>query len=277
MAAMEHPRVRFFSTRAPWLAALAAAALLSGCQGQGPEAPRSDGPRPSWEVQTLADPGLPRRSEPELARCAAAIGLAPERNQPADPTNFGERQPADAFGRAVPAGPALIVLHETVIDEAQTLALFRTPHPNDNDQVSYHLVINPAGDRLRIVPDANRAYGAGMSAFGDFTVRIRPTSVGSVNNVALHLALVSPADGRGDTPGHSGYTDAQYRSAAAQVLLWQARFGIPLSRLTTHAAVDRSHSRYDPRSFRWDQFMAHYRLAAKACGFTAYDTERATY
>ncbi|MFN6352316.1 MAG: N-acetylmuramoyl-L-alanine amidase, partial [Cyanobacteriota bacterium] len=109
-------------------------------------------------------------------------------------------------------------------------------------------------------------------AFGDFAVRIRPTSVGSINNIALHLSLVTPPDGRGNTPAHSGSTPAPYQAAAGQVLLWQARWGIPLNRLTTHAAVDRSRSRYDPRSFRWDRFEEAWKAAATTCGFTAYDT-----
>jgi N-acetyl-anhydromuramyl-L-alanine amidase AmpD len=138
------------------------------------------------------------------------------------------------------------------------------------------MLVDIGGRRLRVVDDDKRAYGAGMAAWGDMTVRIRPTSVGSINNLALHLGLESPADGRGDTASHSGYSDAQYRSAAAQVLLWQARFGIPLSRVTTHAAVDRSRSRYDPRSFRWARFDAAWQKAAKTCGFEVYDTGRAT-
>jgi N-acetyl-anhydromuramyl-L-alanine amidase AmpD len=175
----------------------------------------------------------------------------------------------------VPHRPQLIVLHETVLPVEATLRYFATAHPRDEDQASYHLLVDRQGRRLRIADDGARAFGAGMSAFGDFTVRTRPEAVGSINNVALHLGLESPPDGRGDAPAHSGYTPQQYASTAAQVLLWQARFGIPLSRLTTHAAVDRSRSRYDPRSFRWDRFDAAYRKAAERCGFTAYDTGQA--
>ncbi len=253
---------------------LATAALLlplaSGC-----------GPKPGWQVQELPDAGLPRLSEAELAGCEARLraelGLGEELARPADATNFGERQGEDAFDRPVPHQPALIMLHETVLSAPATVRLFQTPHPKDEDQVSYHLLIDRAGQRLRIVPDGKRAYGAGMSAFGDMTVRIRPTSVGSINNVTLHLSLETPADGRGDQDAHSGYTPAQYSAAAAQVLLWQARHGIPLSRLTTHAASDRSHSRYDPRSFRWDRFLPAYRRAVSLCNLRAYDTGRATY
>ncbi len=249
----------------PVAASLAAlAALLAGCA-----------PFTGAGVPQLAEARLPRLEPAALQACASRLGLTAELPRPADPTNFGERQPRDVQGRTVPHEPALIVLHETVISAPDTVKLFATPHPNDDDQASYHLLIDRAGRRLRIVPDELRAFGAGMSAFGDFAVRIRPTSVGSLNNVALHLSLETPADGRGDTDGHSGYTPAQYEAAAVQVLLWQARFGIPFSRLTTHAAVDRSRSRYDPRSFRWERFLPAYRKAATACALTAYDNGRA--
>jgi N-acetyl-anhydromuramyl-L-alanine amidase AmpD len=227
-------------------------------------------------VQWLAESPLPRQPEAALRQCELRLGLAPERAAPADATNFGERQGHDVYGRAVPNRPQLIVLHETVIGAADTLRMFATPHPNDDDQASYHVLVDIGGQRLRVVNDDKRAYGAGMAAWGDMTVRIRPTSLGSINNLALHLSLESPADGRGDTASHSGYSDAQYRSAAAQVLLWQARYGIPLSRVTSHAAVDRSRSRYDPRNFRWERFDAAWQKAAKTCGFEVYDTGRAT-
>ena len=247
-------------------ATLAALALsLSAC-----------GPAPTWRVRELApSPVAPQKAE-AVERCAQTLvargWLKPEVATPADPTNYGERQRHDVHGRRVPHGPQLIVLHETVVSEADTLKLFRTPHPRDADQVSYHMLLSPTGERLRLVPDEKRAYGAGMSAWGDMSVRIRPTSVGSINNVALHLSLVTPPDGRGDSPAHSGYTPAQYQAAAAQVLLWQARWGLPLNRLTTHAAVDRSRTRTDPRAFRWGRFEQAWQAAAKSCGFTAYDT-----
>ncbi len=241
-----------------------APALLFGCVA-----------RPPWPVADLPAAAVPRRSAGEVAACAAKLALAAELPRPADATNYGERLRRDAWGRALPHEPRLIVLHETVISAPATLRLFATPHPRDEDQVSYHLLIDRAGRRLRIVPDEARAFGAGLSAFGDMTVRPRPTSLGSVNNVALHLSLETPADGRGDSDGHSGYSEAQYRAAASQVLLWQGRWGIPLNRLTSHAAVDRSQSRYDPRSFRWERFLPHWRAAARRCGWSAYDTARA--
>lgn len=141
--------------------------------------------------------------------------------------------------------------------------------------MSYHILVGRDGRRVRIVPDQNRAYGSGMSTFGDLTLRDRPGSVGPINNIALHISLVTPPDGRGDAHGHSGYTDAQYQTIAEQVLLWQARFGIPITRLTTHAAVDCSRSRYDPRSFRWERFDPHYNHAVELCGLDQYNNMQA--
>jgi len=265
---LELLRLRF-RLRTTWRTGLAAVPLLllSAC-----------GARPPFPVQTLADAGLKPLKAEQLQACARRLGLPAELQRPADRTNFGTRQRLDAFGRTVPHTPQLIVLHETVISAPATVKLFATSHPRDEDQASYHLLVDRMGQRLRIVPDAGRAFGAGMAAFGDFTVRIRPTSVGSLNNVALHLSLETPSDGRGDGDAHSGYTSEQYRTAAGQVLLWQAAYGIPMTRITTHEAVDRSRSRRDPRSFRWDRFDAAWREAVGRCGLKAedYDRGRAT-
>lgn len=269
--AMARPTITAASRRGarwpliPWLLL-----TLAGCGPRPPQRP--------FPVQTLADSGIKPLPADRLQACATQLALPPELPRPAHRSNFGERQTRDAFGREVPHRPQLIVLHETVISAPDTVKLFATPHPKDGDQASYHLLVDRTGQRLRIVPDGGRAFGAGMAAFGDFTVRIRPQSVGSLNNVALHLSLETPSDGRGDGDAHSGYTDAQYKAAAAQVLLWQAAHGIPMSRITTHQAVDRSHSRRDPRSFQWDRFDAAWRQAAQTCGLPvrSYDRGRAT-
>ena len=226
-------------------------------------------------LMRLGDSRVAASSLEVIEACQQRLGLAAEDVQLAHSTNFGERKARDSWGRELQVKPMLIVLHETVISEPQAIGLFKTNHPDDDQQVSYHMLIGRDGRRVRIVPDRKRAYGSGMSAFGDVTMRDRPGSVGSINNIALHLSLVTPSDGRGDADGHSGYTNAQYRSLATQVLLWQATFGIPITRLTTHAAVDRSRSRYDPRSFRWDRFTPHYNHAARLCGFDQYNNKQA--
>lgn len=216
-------------------------------------------------VQFLASSGLePVRGE-ALVSCKRDLGLKAEIHAPADRTNYGQRAVKDVLGRQIPNQPALIVLHETVLPAADTVSLFRTPHVRDADQMSYHVLIDRSGRLIRIVPDQYRAYGSGYSAFGDFTIHTKSRTNFSINNVALHISLESPVDGRGDADSHSGYTRNQYDTLAKQILLWQAAHGIPITRVTTHANVDRSHSRYDPRSFRWNVFDIFHRQHAMTC------------
>jgi len=267
---------------------------LSGCDSIGgwlpwaPRQPQSSAPGPGGvKTPTDADPGPPpvlhepvasglkAESAAAVARCRRLLGLPAERRAPAHETNYGIRTDRDVWGRRLIATPQVIVLHETVLGEPDTVALFSTAHPRDQDQVSYHMLVGRDGALLRIVPDDKRAYGSGMSAFGDVTQRTKPGQVGSINNIALHISLITPPDGRDDRDAHSGYSEQQYRSLAGQVLLWQGAHGIPLTRLTTHAAVDRSHSRYDPRSFRWDRFDLFYQEAAERCGWQRFNNQQA--
>jgi len=254
-----------------------------GTNQPGSPTPGSTESKPPAEAASTSPPrllepepsGLVSESPAAVARCRQLLDLPKERPALAHQTNFGARTNHDAWGRRLSDAPQLIVLHETVLGEDDTIALFRTAHPRDQDQASYHLLVGRDGELVRVVPDAKRAYGSGMSAFGDVTQRSKPAQVGSINNIALHISLVSPPDGRDDRGAHAGYSDAQYRSLAAQVLLWQGAYGIPLTRVTTHAAVDRSHSRYDPRSFRWDRFDLYYQEAAERCGWQRFDNQQA--
>lgn len=218
---------------------------------------------------TIRRQAADRFDQEAIEQCLSAQGLPAESQQPAHPSNYDLRLSHDATGQPVLNSPLIIVLHETVASEADTLNLFRTPHNNDDAQSSYHMLIPEDGRRVRIVADAKRAFGAGNSAFQNYTIQLKPGVAGSINNIALHLSLVSPGDGRGDGPSHSGYSARQYHSAAGQVLLWQAHYGIPMDRLTTHRAVDQSNSRTDPRSFAWNQFLALHRQLARLCGLQA--------
>ena len=201
----------------------------------------------------------------DLQRCVKLASPQQESQRFAAASNYGKRLSRDADGVAIPATPSLIVLHETVIDLSSTVDLFQRSQANDSAQSSYHVLIGRNGERVRIVPDQDRAYGAGDSAFGDLRFKTSASNPPSINNIALHVSLESPADGRGDEAAHSGYTDAQYRALSEQVLRWQALFHIPLERLTTHAAVDRSHSRTDPRSFDWERFDQVYAQVRQSC------------
>ena len=179
-----------------------------------------------------------------------------ERVELADASNYGERYTVDAYGQTV-NNEYLAVLHETVWSANSAINTFQTYHPNDADQVSYHTIIDRDGTVIYIVPPEKRAFGAGNSVFeganGPETVVTNPAFASSVNNFAYHISLVTPSDGQDNGATHSGYTDAQYKSLAWLL----ARTTIPEERITTHAVVDRSGSRQDPRSFNWPHFLEY--------------------
>jgi hypothetical protein len=173
----------------------------------------------------------------------------------ANPTNFGERYLSDINGQPVSNEP-IIVLHETVSSIWSALNTFLAYQPVEDNQASYHTLIKRDGTLYYIVPPDKRAFGAGNSVFaspkGKEAVQTNRKFSASVNNFAYHISFETPADGRGNSRTHSGYTDAQYRSLAWLV----AKTGVPDSRITTHKAVDRSRSRMDPRSFDTAKFQS---------------------
>ncbi|MBD0268974.1 MAG: N-acetylmuramoyl-L-alanine amidase [Cyanobacteria bacterium Co-bin8] len=186
----------------------------------------------------------------------------------ADPTNYGDRFATDVYGRPV-YNDFIAVLHETVGSAQSAINTFRTPHPRDDDQVSYHALIARDGTVIYIVPPEKRAFGAGNSVFngpqGPETVLTNPQFPPSVNNSAYHVSLETPSDGRGNSRTHSGYTQAQYESLAWLL----ARTTIPENRITTHRIVDRSGNRMDPRSFDTTKFLALLRRYPSRAGLAS--------
>ncbi|WP_416676512.1 peptidoglycan recognition protein family protein [Egbenema bharatensis] len=216
-------------------------------------ATESDSPAPTIS----ADPSTVHPTAPAAypqATLAVANYTPRQEAAPADPTNFGDRYATDIFGNAL-NNDWLIVLHETVGTADAAIRTFQTPHPNDDDQVSYHTLIRLDGTIVYIVPPEKRAYGAGNSAFmtanGLETVRTDPRFPPSVNNFAYHISLETPPTGYNDNYTHGGYTREQYQSLAWLI----AKTPVPDDRITTHEAVDQSGSRMDPRSFDAQQFF----------------------
>jgi len=177
-----------------------------------------------------------------------------------DPTNFGERYDKDAYGRVIDATPRVVVLHETVYSLSSALNTFMTPHPRDEDQVSYHTLVGQDGRVLDLVDPLSRAYGAGFSAFlGEWAITNRKLK-GSINNFALHLSLETPPSGANANRSHVGYTSKQYDALALVLSGWIHSFNLPPAALTTHRHVDLGGERDDPRSFDWSKLQT--RLAA---------------
>ena len=177
-----------------------------------------------------------------------------------DPTNFGDRYDKDAYGRVIDATPRVVVLHETVYPLSSALNTFMTPHPRDEDQVSYHTLVGQDGRVVDLVDPLSRAYGAGYSAFlGEWAITNKKLK-GSVNNFALHLSLETPLSGANAYGSHSGYTTQQYDALALVLSGWIRSFNLPPAAITTHRHVDLGGERGDPRSFDWSKLQT--RLAA---------------
>ena len=182
-----------------------------------------------------------------------------------DPSNYGKRYRLDAFGTPVDPTPRVIVLHETVYGLNSALNTFRTPHVEDDAQVSYHSLIGLNGELVRVVDPLLRAFGAGYSAFNQKWVITNPNVGGSINNFALHLSLETPQDGENEQQEHSGYTEAQYDTLALELETWMRRFAIPVEHITTHRHVDLGGERADPRSFDWPRLATRLRALGLLC------------
>jgi N-acetyl-anhydromuramyl-L-alanine amidase AmpD len=169
------------------------------------------------------------------------------------PSNFSERQKQDAFGNRIDPKPRVVVLHETVYGLGSAINTFVTPHPKDDDQVSYHMLIGEDGRIIQALDPSKRAFGAGNSAFDGEWVITNQKAGGSINNFALHLSLETPLDGENNALRHSGYSQAQYDAMALVVAHWMMNYNIPAENITTHRHVDLGGERADPRSFNWNE------------------------
>ena len=192
--------------------------------------------------------------------------LAEERKAiPADPSNFGIRYRRNPWGQPLNPDPRVVVLHETVYSLGSAVNTFLTPHPRDEDQVSYHTLVGLDGSIVDLVDPLQRAFGAGYSPIlGEWAVT-NAKFMGSVNNFALHLSLETPKDGHDNDKSHSGYTQAQYDAMALVLDEWINRFGIQPAAITTHQHVDLGGERADPRSFSWADLQIRLEALGQLC------------
>jgi N-acetyl-anhydromuramyl-L-alanine amidase AmpD len=203
---------------------------------------------PLTDACVAPDPGLSQRLRDQYAklnRRVQRIGI--------HPSNFSERQKQDAFGNRIDPKPRVVVLHETVYGLGSAINTFVTPHPKDDDQVSYHMLIGEDGRIIQALDPSKRAFGAGNSAFDGEWVITNQKAGGSINNFALHLSLETPLDGENNALRHSGYSQAQYDAMALVVAHWMMNYNIPAENITTHRHVDLGGERADPRSFNWNE------------------------
>ena len=230
--------------------------------GTSPAVPRAlSWSSPLSQQCSQTDPSLRRRllsKRGKLSQLRQSI--------PADPTNYGDRYRRNPWGEPLNPDPRVVVLHETVYSLSSAVNTFLTPHPRDEDQVSYHTLIGLDGSIVDVVDPLKRAYGAGYSAFAGEWAVTNAEFQGSVNNFALHLSLETPGDGHGNQGSHSGYTLAQYDALALVLDGWMERFAFDATAITTHRHVDLGGARADPRSFQWSALRDRLAALGRVCG-----------
>ncbi|MCS5698756.1 peptidoglycan recognition protein family protein [Cyanobium sp. FGCU-52] len=233
------------------------------------ERPRRPAPPPPDERRWLTPlAGRCAAPDPALVQRMQALAATLEQRRMRvriDPSNYGQRFQADTFGNPVDPTPRVVVLHETVFGLRSALNTFLTPHPRDEDQVSYHTLIGERGEIVETVAPEDRAFGAGNSAFDGRWVVTNPRVSGSINNFALHLSLETPVDGEDEEPAHSGYSEAQYDAMAVVLADWMRRFPIEPQQITTHRHVDLNGERADPRSFDWGKLGTRLQALGIRC------------
>jgi N-acetyl-anhydromuramyl-L-alanine amidase AmpD len=203
---------------------------------------------PLTNACSAPDPGLSQRLRDQYAmlnRRVQRINI--------HPSNYSERHKQDAFGNRINPKPRVVVLHETVYGLGSAINTFVTPHLQDYDQVSYHVLIGEDGRIIQALDPSKRAFGAGNSAFDGEWAITNPKAGGSINNFALHLSLETPVDGENNALGHSGYSQAQYDALALVLAKWMMSYNISAENITTHRHVDLGGERADPRSFNWNE------------------------
>lgn len=238
-------------------------------QDRPQQRPRAATPKPPPQAAWRSPLGRACRfPNPALSgRLSRALAALPGRTirLRIHPSNYGERLSVDAYGNRIDPTPRVVVLHETVYGLRSAINTFLTPHPRDDDQVSYHVLIGEKGEVVQAVDPAKRAFGAGNSAFARQWAVTNAKVGGSINNFALHISLETPLDGEDQEPSHSGYTPAQYDAMALVLADWMGRYPIAAEAITTHRHVDLAGERADPRSFDWGQLRERLKVLGVVC------------
>lgn len=136
--------------------------------------------------------------------------------------------------------PTLVIIHGDAgrTDEG-TLSWVQ----NKASQVSYHYLIGRDGQVYSIVPEAEKAWHAGLSKFHGEEVG------NSVNPISIGIAFAN------DGTGNEHYTEAQYAVGAELVADICKRHSIPVQRIRSHADVSPGRKKDPWPWFDWPRFI----------------------
>lgn len=152
------------------------------------------------------------RQSPQARSTAVALPAAPEIVAEVPSPNVNDRPPGTRI--------SCVVLHHTHRQESAlaTARYFQDPASG----VSAHYVVDRDGSVIRCVPDAKRAWHAGVSRF---------LGVDNVNDFSIGVEIAN----RGDNV--EPYPEAQMAAVVRLVTWLSRRYGIPGERITRHRDV----------------------------------------
>ena len=151
-----------------------------------------------------------------------------------------------------------LILHYTGMRRrAEAIERLRDPDPPTRRPVSSHYVVDEDGTVLRLVPEARRAWHAGVSFW---------RGARALNGRSVGIEIVNP----GHEFGYRDFPSAQMAAVAALCLEVLARHPIPARNVVGHSDVapDRKQDPGERFDWRW--------LAGRGVGFWPEDAEEAS-
>ncbi|MFG1420638.1 N-acetylmuramoyl-L-alanine amidase [Xanthobacter sp. VTT E-85238] len=134
----------------------------------------------------------------------------------------------------------MVLLHYTGMESAEAaIALLRSPAA----EVSCHYVVLEDGTIVQMVPEARRAWHAGVSSWEGVT---------DTNSRSIGIEIVNP----GHDLGYPDFPDAQITAVAALVVDIVARHAIRADRVLAHSDVAPARKQDPGEKFPWE-FLHH--------------------
>jgi N-acetylmuramoyl-L-alanine amidase len=137
----------------------------------------------------------------------------------------------------------MVVLHYTEMADAET-ALARLTDPEA--KVSAHYLISEAGEVIRLVDEAKRAWHAGVSFW---------RGIRDVNSASIGIELDHP----GHALGYREFSDAQFSALVPLLARIVEEHGIPRANVVGHSDVAPARKIDPGELFPWDR-LAGYKL-----------------
>ena len=110
-----------------------------------------------------------------------------------------------------------------------------------------HIIIQPNGVLIRQLPDSDQAY---------------PQGTEEPLNSGLHIQIIDDSDLPLDMPIH----DDQYEALAVQLAIWQLKYNIPDSHITTDKPSPQQRTTYDLQMrLDWEKLQSHKNILTERC------------